>query len=148
MAKFALTARAVMFYLGCVPVAIWLCLSTLPLLPFLSFERRYRYLLLFNRWANLWLQLCCQVRYQLIGTENLPVGTCILTPKHQSTWETLFLPLISPHPVASIGRSNLRWLPFFGLGMIMMGGSSFNAPILDKRCRLCKSKAASACSAA
>lgn len=114
-----LLLRATLFYLGGAAMVVALSLSTLPMLPFLSFERRFRYLTQFNRFMCRWLSICCGVRHQLIGAENLPDSPCVLASKHQSTWETLYLLRISRRPVASISRSNLRWLPFFGLGLML-----------------------------
>ncbi len=67
------------------------------------------------------------VRYRIHGAQNLPDSSdnrrIILCPKHQSTWETFFLPSITSHPLAYVFKKELLRIPVFGwcigrLGMI------------------------------
>lgn len=81
-----------------------------------------------------WLRLAiagartiCGVDYRVSGLEHLPVAadrraSVLLAPKHQSTWETLALPAIMPHPLAYVFKRELLYLPFFGwaLGRLEM----------------------------
>ena len=41
----------------------------------------------------------------------------ILTPKHQSTWETFALPTLMSHPLAYVFKKELLQIPFFGWAM-------------------------------
>ena len=58
------------------------------------------------------------VQYRVHGLENLPDKDdnqrIILCPKHQSTWETFFIPSMSPHPLAYVFKRELLYIPFFG----------------------------------
>ena len=49
--------------------------------------------------------------------EHLPQtekGAVILLPKHQSTWETFFFPMLMSHPLAYVFKRELLYIPFFG----------------------------------
>ena len=64
----------------------------------------------------------CGVRYRVQGMEHLPTAASgkeavILTPKHQSTWETFALPTLMSHPLAYVFKKELLQIPFFGWAM-------------------------------
>lgn len=72
-----------------------------------SFTRRYLHL----------LKVLCHIDYRVTGLENLPPNQVgVVLSKHQSTWETFFLPLIFHNP-AVIAKRELLWIPFFGWGL-------------------------------
>lgn len=59
------------------------------------------------------------VNYRVQGIEILEAlansdQRVILCPKHQSTWETFFLPTIAPNPLSYVFKKELLWLPLFG----------------------------------
>ena len=63
------------------------------------------------------------IRNEIIGYENLPVGStapAILLLKHQSTWETFCMPTLMPHPLAYVFKKELLYVPFFGWAMAKM----------------------------
>ena len=60
------------------------------------------------------------IRNQVIGYENLPVGTtapAVLLVKHQSLWETFSMAALMPHPLAFVFKKELLRVPFFGWAM-------------------------------
>ncbi|GAA6141354.1 lysophospholipid acyltransferase family protein [Hydrogenophaga sp. 5NK40-0174] len=60
------------------------------------------------------------IQNRVSGMENLPKGATdgvILLVKHQSTWETLLMPVIMPHPLAYVFKKELLQIPFFGWAM-------------------------------
>ncbi len=60
------------------------------------------------------LKVICRVNYRLEGAENIPKDrNGIILSKHQSAWETFFLPTIFFEP-AIILKKELLWFPFFG----------------------------------
>jgi 1-acyl-sn-glycerol-3-phosphate acyltransferase len=77
-----------------------------------------------------WLRLAVRsgeimlgIRNQVIGYENLPVGStapAVLLVKHQSTWETFCMPTLMPHPLAYVFKKELLYVPFFGWAMAKM----------------------------
>lgn len=101
-------------------VAIW----PLPL--------RYRHALIrsFLKMYLYVLKKICHIHYQIEGLENLPQGGGIIFCKHQSTWETFFLP-IQFHDVAIILKRELLWVPFFGWGLATLDPIVINRS--DKR---------------
>lgn len=63
------------------------------------------------------------IKNRITGYENLPVGStapAVLLVKHQSTWETLLMPAIMPHPLAFVFKRELLYIPFFGWSMARM----------------------------
>jgi 1-acyl-sn-glycerol-3-phosphate acyltransferase len=67
------------------------------------------------------LKKICHLDYQVEGLENIPKNSNgIVFCKHQSAWETLFLPLIFHNP-AIIAKRELLWVPFFGWGLASSG---------------------------
>lgn len=73
-------------------------------------------------WArsSLWLQAkLAGTRSRITGQENLPAGSFILAPKHQSFWDTIaFFPYLRD-PLYILKRE-LTWIPFFGWYIIKM----------------------------
>jgi 1-acyl-sn-glycerol-3-phosphate acyltransferase len=67
-------------------------------------------------WArsNLWLmKVVCGTTFEIEGLENLPQGSFIFAPKHQSFWDTFaFLPNLDD-PIYILKRE-LLWIPVFG----------------------------------
>jgi 1-acyl-sn-glycerol-3-phosphate acyltransferase len=53
------------------------------------------------------------LRGEVRGRGNLPVGPCIVAMKHQSTWDTLMLPVVFGDPAVVIKRE-LLLVPFYG----------------------------------
>lgn len=85
----------------------------------LLFPLRYRHVLIrgFMRLYFYMLKVICHIDYTVEGLENIPSDrTGVILSKHQSTWETFFLPLIF-HDPAVILKRELLWIPFFGWGL-------------------------------
>lgn len=62
----------------------------------------------------------CGVHWQVKGMENLPSGQAIVLSKHQSAWETLFLPAYLPREVCFVYKRELHRIPFFGWGLALL----------------------------
>lgn len=64
--------------------------------------------------TSLWLMAkVAGTKSEITGQENLPEGSFILAPKHQSFWDTIaFFPFLKD-PVYILKRE-LTWIPFFG----------------------------------
>ena len=65
-------------------------------------------------------RVICGIRYQFEGWENFPDGKAIILSKHQSAWETLFLPAYLPREVCFVYKRELHRVPFFGWGLAML----------------------------
>jgi 1-acyl-sn-glycerol-3-phosphate acyltransferase len=63
-------------------------------------------------------KVICGVQWRVHGFDNLPsadkLSPLILVPKHQSTWETFFMPALMTHPLAYVFKRELLYIPFFG----------------------------------
>jgi len=72
------------------------------------------------------LNYICQINYRVEGLSHIPIdrGGVVLC-KHQSTWETFFLPLLF-HDPAIILKRELCWIPFFGWGLALIDPISIN----------------------
>ncbi|MBL4712781.1 MAG: 1-acyl-sn-glycerol-3-phosphate acyltransferase [Gammaproteobacteria bacterium] len=69
---------------------------------------------------NFLLKICCGIRYQLRGAENLNTGAdaAIILCKHQSTWETLALHSFTPF-VRWVFKRELMRIPVFGWALAL-----------------------------
>lgn len=87
--------------------------SFLILLPFHVRAKCIRPYAQFNVWL---LKALCGIRYEVIGTENIPKTNYIIFANHQSTWETFALQLIFP-PLSFVIKKELLYVPFFGFAL-------------------------------
>jgi 1-acyl-sn-glycerol-3-phosphate acyltransferase len=72
-------------------------------------------------WGARWI---CGIRWRVEGWENLPrdpMSPAILLPKHQSAWETLWLPSVMPRRLSFVYKRELHLVPFFGWGIATLG---------------------------
>jgi 1-acyl-sn-glycerol-3-phosphate acyltransferase len=70
-----------------------------------------------TRFAILAARRVCGITWRVEGWENLPDGPAILLPKHQSTWETFWLPSFVPRQLTFVYKRELHLVPFFGWAM-------------------------------
>ena len=83
--------------------------------------RRYQVAAMWTRFAMRAARALCGVTWQVKGWDNLPAGPAILLPKHQSTWETFWLPSFMPRRLSFVYKRELHLIPFFGWGMATLG---------------------------
>jgi 1-acyl-sn-glycerol-3-phosphate acyltransferase len=70
--------------------------------------------------SSLWLhRILAGTRAEISGVENLPQGSYILAPKHQSFWDTIALLPHVPDALYILKRE-LTWIPFFGWYILKM----------------------------
>lgn len=73
-------------------------------------------------WARscMWLhEKLAGAKAEIIGLENLPKGSFILAPKHQSFWDAIAFFSYLDDPLYILKRE-LRWIPFFGWYVMKM----------------------------
>ncbi len=104
--------RSIIFNIGMWIMVIPFALLTLLLIP-MSAPRRSHIIAGWARFVVRWLALTCNLRYRVIGHENIPDHPCIILAKHQSAWETIAFQDIFPPQIWVLKRS-LLLLPFFG----------------------------------
>ncbi len=87
---------------------------------FLSPRRKAWFVPKFWSRSSLWLyRMIAGTRSDIAGQENLPRGSFILAPKHQSFWDTIaFFPFLED-PLYILKRE-LTWIPFFGWYILKM----------------------------
>lgn len=70
--------------------------------------------------SSQWLyRVIADTRSEITGQENLPQGSFILAPKHQSFWDVIaFFPYLKD-PIYILKRE-LTWIPFFGWYVMKM----------------------------
>jgi 1-acyl-sn-glycerol-3-phosphate acyltransferase len=69
-------------------------------------------------WGARWI---CGIRWRVEGWGNLPQGPAILLSKHQSAWDTLWLPSMMPCKLSFVYKKELHRVPFFGWGLATLG---------------------------
>lgn len=107
--------RATLFYLIYTILFIWFG-ATGQLLRLGPYGIRSGYVLLWNRISIACLKWLCGVRYQVIGKQHLPTTPYVALAKHQSQWETIFLPYYLA-PITVVLKKSLLRVPFFGWGL-------------------------------
>ena len=87
---------------------------------FLAPRRRAWFVPKFWSRSSLWLyDKIAGTGSDIAGQENLPQGSFILAPKHQSLWDTIaFFPFLED-PLYILKRE-LTWIPFFGWYILKM----------------------------
>lgn len=106
--------------------ALYLLLLTLTVMPWALLilaayvrpvSTRYWLATAWTRFAIYAAERVCGVTWRVEGWDNLPDGPAILLPKHQSTWETFWLPSFIPRQLTFVYKRELHLLPFFGWAM-------------------------------
>lgn len=115
--KINLFIRSTIFSIYSTIGLLFYSLTVLCMFPF-SLEQRYAAVNMFLRFHLNMLKWICHVNYKVEGMENIPARNGIVMSKHQSTWETFFLPLIFPEP-AMIAKREIAWIPFFGWAFML-----------------------------
>jgi len=88
-----------------------LCLLIFPLVPL---RRRFVVGRQLNRFILWWFSVCCGVRYEITGLENIPHDRAgVLLANHQCAWETFYLQL-AVNPLVTVLKKELLRIPFFG----------------------------------
>ena len=111
--------RATFYYLFLIITVIpyaFLCVLWAPL----PLHWRYKLTMGWPRLAVWGAGFFCGLRWQVQGWENLPDGPAIILSKHQSAWETLFLPSHLPRQVCFVYKKELHLVPFFGWGLALL----------------------------
>ena len=81
---------------------------------------RYRLTMGWPRLAVWGAKTILGIRWQVKGAENFPDGPAIILSKHQSAWETLFLPAYLPRQACFVYKKELHRVPFFGWGLALL----------------------------
>ena len=109
---------------------LWMALTVIPWATFVVIASIFIRSTTMYWWCAGWLRVAVRggnvilgIQNRVTGLENLPTGqtsAAVLLVKHQSTWETLRMPTIMPHPLAYVFKKELLYIPFFGWAMARM----------------------------
>jgi 1-acyl-sn-glycerol-3-phosphate acyltransferase len=100
-------------------MVVWTIAIGILFLPMMLLPSRWiiPFLQIWGRGLIVGAQVFCGIRWQVTGLENIPKTPCIIACKHQSAWETVFLPLLLSN-YAYVLKRELLWLPFVGWYMM------------------------------
>ena len=112
--------RSAIFYLGYVLWTVfWATLSVL-IGWAMPLRRRYDFIIgVWTRAALWWLKATCGIRVRALGLERIPQEPCIFLVRHESTWETLWVPTLTSPQAPLIKRELLR-IPLWGWAFAMV----------------------------
>lgn len=65
-----------------------------------------------------WLRLCCGIRVEVVGADNIPSTPFVVLSNHQSTWETFYFWQLF-RPMAFILKRELLNIPLFGWALAL-----------------------------
>ena len=71
------------------------------------------------------LRFLCSLDWEVKGLSNIPNSPVIVISNHQGQWESLYLQTLI-HPISSIIKQELLWIPFFGWALAFMGPIPIN----------------------
>ena len=112
--------RSTIFSIGFYIVTIIYAIPCLVIGPLLPYRPRYKFLSSINYFYIFWLRVCCGVKVEVHGAENLPKNQAFLAvSNHQSEWETLFLQLLI-RPQVIVLKKELLKIPFFGWALALL----------------------------
>jgi 1-acyl-sn-glycerol-3-phosphate acyltransferase len=78
--------------------------------------------------GNLWgLKHICGITWKVQGRENVPDYPVLVLAKHQSTWETYFIPTLL-NRIVYVAKKSLGYIPIFGWALICL-----NFILIDRR---------------
>ena len=66
------------------------------------------------------LRVICGVTWRVEGAENIPDYPCVVMSKHQSTWDTYFIPSMLKTTAVYVAKRSLRFIPIFGWALIAL----------------------------
>ncbi|HAJ74910.1 MAG TPA: 1-acyl-sn-glycerol-3-phosphate acyltransferase [Gammaproteobacteria bacterium] len=108
--------RSLLFYLGYVPITIFMSALFIILFPITPERGRHIFA---STWCNavlIWLGISCNIQYRIIGQANMPEQPVVILANHQSSWETMLFYKLK-FPVSPILKKELMNIPFWGWAM-------------------------------
>ena len=110
--------RSLLFFLGMLIITPIFALLVILMFP-LSNITRSRMASYWAHCALFWLNLTCNLGFEVRGRENIPNHPSIILCKHQSAWETIALQVIFP-PQIWVLKRELLFIPFLGWAWIAL----------------------------
>ncbi|MGS2723526.1 lysophospholipid acyltransferase family protein [Porticoccus sp. GXU_MW_L64] len=108
--------RSALFYITYVPCMTFFSSCGFTIGQLVPYKTRHDIVSLGTSCTNFWLRVCCGVKIETVGKENIPDGPMVILAKHQSTWETYHMQRLF-RPVSTILKKELLSIPIFGWGL-------------------------------
>ncbi|MGE4125463.1 MAG: lysophospholipid acyltransferase family protein [Pusillimonas sp.] len=115
--------------MGALRSSLYMLFLTITVIPYafacllwspLPLRWRYRLTMGWPRLAVWGAKVIVGIRWEIKGAENFPDGPAVVLAKHQSAWETLFLPAYLPRQACFVYKKELHRVPFFGWGLALL----------------------------
>ncbi|SIS85423.1 lysophospholipid acyltransferase family protein [Neptunomonas antarctica] len=109
--------RAALYYLAFYPATVFYSVLCVVVARPLPFRQRFKFVTQINYFYIAWLRICCGVKLQVEGLENLPKeGAYVAISNHQSEWETIYFQILI-RPQCIVLKKEILKMPFFGWAM-------------------------------
>lgn len=115
--------RSILFLLFLIVFTPPYAIMCLVAAPWLKRQGRYRLACGWNQTVVYVVRWLCGIRYRVIGWDNyhaIADQQAIVLSKHQSTWETIALPVLLGKRLCFVFKRELLFIPFFGWAMAQL----------------------------
>ena len=113
--------RSGLFYLFYVSTAFLIGLLGCIIGPFLTLDRRIKFLSLWPRFSNWLLYKTCRIKISVLGIENIPEPPFVVVSNHQGQWETFYYQYLF-FPLTTLLKRELLLIPIWGWSLYGCSG--------------------------
>ncbi len=110
--RLLLVLRSTLFWLWSIANTLLMAIPVLGTRIF-SFELSARLSVVWLKINLFGLRHFCGITWRVEGAENIPDYPCLVMAKHQSTWETYFIPTMLTR-IVYVAKKSLAYIPIFG----------------------------------
>ena len=111
--------RSGFFYLCYVSTAFLIGLLGCIIGPFLTLNRRIKFLSVWPRFSNWLLYKTCRIKITVLGIENIPEPPFVVVSNHQGQWETFYYQYLF-FPLTTLLKRELLLIPVWGWALWLL----------------------------
>ena len=111
--------RSGLFYLFYVSTAFLIGLLGCIIGPFLTLNRRIKFLSVWPRFSNWLLYKTCRIKILVLGIENIPEPPFVVVSNHQGQWETFYYQYLF-FPLTTLLKKELLLIPIWGWALWLL----------------------------
>lgn len=111
--------RSGFFYLFYVSTAFLIGLLGCIIGPFLTLNRRIKFLSVWPRFSNWLLYKTCRIKISILGIENIPEPPFVVVSNHQGQWETFYYQYLF-FPLTTLLKKELLLIPIWGWALWLL----------------------------
>ena len=111
--------RSGFFYLFYVSTAFVIGLLGCIIGPFLTLNRRIKFLSVWPRFSNWLLYKTCRIKISVLGIENIPKPPFVVVSNHQGQWETFYYQYLF-FPLTTLLKRELLLIPIWGWALWLL----------------------------